>query len=273
MALSVLPSPLRVLFDSPRLLVVDKPAGVPFHEDAARPGVLQLLRATSAGVSTRLYACHRLDTITSGVLVFAKSQRDAGVLGAAFRSGEVHKLYVALSARRPTKKMGAVVGDMAPSRRGAWKLLRAELRPARTHFVSSGVAGTNSRALRGFLLRPVTGRTHQLRVAMKALGAPVLGDGLYASKDDAREEERAYLHAAAIRLPPLAPRERGVSLVCPPTSGCEFTSDAFTHWFAERFPADVCGDEDSTATWFADDALLRTPAPGLNEAWQRVIET
>ena len=271
MAVSLLTPPLRVLFDSPRLLVVDKPAGAPFHEDAERSGVLQLLRATS-GVSDRLYACHRLDTVTSGVLVFAKSQRDAGVLGAAFRSGDVHKLYVALSARRPSKKMGAIVGDMAPSRRGAWKLMRTELRPARTHFVSSGVAG-NSRSLRGFLLRPVTGRTHQLRVAIKALGAPVLGDSLYANTDDAREEDRAYLHAAAIRLPPLAPGERGISLVCPPTSGCEFTSDAFTQWFAERFPADVCGEADSTATWFTEDALLRTPAPGLNDAWRRVIES
>ena len=269
MAVSLLSPPtLRVLFDSPRLLVVDKPAGVPFHEDAERPGVLQLLRATSA-VPSRLYACHRLDAITSGVLVFAKSQRDAGLLGAAWRSGEVHKLYVALSARRPSKKMGAVVGDMAPSRRGAWKLLRTELRPARTQFVSSGVAGTNSRALRGFVLRPLTGRTHQLRVAMKALGAPVLGDGLYANKDDALEEDRAYLHAAAIRLPPLAPGERGVSVVCPPSSGCEFTSDAFADWFAARF----LHDWEESDCWFSDDAQLRTPAPGLSDVWRRVIES
>lgn len=61
-------------------------------------------------------------------------------------------------------------------RRGSWMLSRSTQDPAITRFTSAAVAGCDGRPLRAFLLKPVTGRTHQLRVAMKSLGAPVLGD-------------------------------------------------------------------------------------------------
>ena len=63
------------------------------------------------------------------------------------------------------------------------------------------------------VLRPLTGRTHQLRVACKSLGAPILGDAAYAGKDDARKEDRAYLHAAAVRvaLPAFADAKRNLT--------------------------------------------------------------
>ena len=71
-----------------------------------------------------LHAVHRLDKVTSGALLFAKTPDAAAALAAEFRARRVHKYYVALSARRPSKKMGTVAGDMARTRRGAWKLLR-----------------------------------------------------------------------------------------------------------------------------------------------------
>ncbi len=261
--------PLPVLHESSRVLVVDKPAGVPFHATADSLGVLQLLRASGDAQAHRLWPVHRLDRVTSGVLVFAKTREDAGLLSAAFRHGAVAKFYVALSARRPAKKMGTVAGDMAPSRRGAHKLQRTQERPATTRFVSSGVVG-GARPLRGFVLRPLTGRTHQLRVAMKALGAPVLGDSLYAAAADARPEERAYLHAAAIRLPPLSADDAPVSVVCAPSSGTEFTSEAFAAWFAARFPPSLV--DDTHACWFPDDALLRTPPPSESDEWRSRLD-
>ena len=233
------PLALRLLHETERLLVVDKPPGLPFHEDDGGPGVLQAARAAQAcgawAYGGRLHGVHRLDRVTSGVLVLAKSAHDAGLLGGAFRAGNVRKLYVALSARRPSKKMGVVVGDMARSRRGAWMLLHSRERPATTRFVSSGVVGSRP-GLRGFVLRPLTGRTHQLRVALKSLGAPVLGDALYAAAADAAREERAYLHAAALHVPALAPGEAPLCVVCPPSSGAEFLTPQFQAWFAELFP-------------------------------------
>ena len=210
--------------------------------------------------SGRLFGVHRLDRVTSGVLLLAKSAEDAGLVGAAFRAGAVLKYYVALSARRPSKKMGEVVGDMKPARRGAWMLLRSRERPACTRFVSSGVTGGRP-GLRGFVLRPLTGRTHQLRVALKALGAPVLGDALYADAAEAALEQRAYLHAAALRLPPLAPGEPPLAVVCAPSVGAEFCSPHFRNWFARRFPPGAPPE-----AWCADAPLLAAP-PLPSIAW------
>ena len=107
---------------------------------------------------------------------------------------QMHKYYVALSARKPSKKGGRVVGDMDRSRRGQWKLLRTADNPAITAFVSQAVASgdtSDMASLRAFLLKPHTGRTHQIRVALKALGSPILGDPMYAAaKDTAKEKER-----------------------------------------------------------------------------------
>lgn len=260
--LGALPT-IRILHDCSSLLVVDKPPGLPFHCDASSLGVLQCLRASGAHTS-RLYGVHRLDRVTSGILVFTKSAEDAGLLSAAFRTGAVCKLYVALSARRPSKKEGTVSGDLAAARRGAHKLLRTQTDPARTSFVSSGVVG-GERPLRGFVLRPSTGRTHQLRVALKALGAPVLGDALYADAAEAACEERAYLHAAALRLPPLRVGEQPLSVICPPSCGAEFLTPAFAAWFASRFPPSMQDD----AVWFSGEPLLRSQPPGDSDEWQR----
>lgn len=117
----------------------------------------------------------RLDTISSGALALATSREAAGELVAAFRRRAVAKFYVAISDRKPAKKMGSVVGDMAKGRRGSWLLQRSAANPCVTRFTSAAVPGGRP-GLRAFLLKPETGRTHQLRVALKSLGAPVLGD-------------------------------------------------------------------------------------------------
>jgi tRNA pseudouridine32 synthase/23S rRNA pseudouridine746 synthase len=78
-------------------------------------------------------------------------------------------------------------------------LARTSADPAITRFVSAAVPGRRP-GLRAFLLRPETGRTHQLRVAVKSLGSPVLGDERYGQADRARLEARGYLHCAAMRF-------------------------------------------------------------------------
>ena len=83
---------------------------------------------------------------------------------------------------------------MSKARRGAWKLLRSQQNPAITQFMSYGTqSGT-----RVFLLKPHTGKTHQIRVALKSLGTPLLGDSLYGGETDSID--RAYLHAFGIRF-------------------------------------------------------------------------
>lgn len=318
---------------------------------------------------------------------------------AAFRRKQVAKYYVALSDRKPSKKMGSVVGDMQKGRRGSWMLARTRRNPAVTRFTSAAVVGAMEEeagsagaadpqqhegglqqahmeqeveqeqegvevgqqdgeraqrgeqqqeqqqqaqqqqrrpALRAFLLKPETGRTHQLRVAMKSLGAPVLGDEVgdsaapphhhclrqtclpaclsrcvvarpslgrqlgpallpmpqallqlcawhvspsaldtaclphttsnaclcyppgracpqrYALKQAASQQDRGYLHCAALRF---MLQGRPVQVVCLPQHGRHFLSPDVQQLFTSWFPP---GIETDAGVWFPDSKLLRS---------------
>ena len=112
---------------------------------------------------------------------------------------------------------------MARSRRGTWKLLLSQRNPALTSFVSLAVP-KRRQGLRLYVLRPYSGKTHQLRVAMKSIAAPILGDTLYHTPFAiSRAEERCYLHSFAIRF---RLNQKEVSLIEPPNSGIEFLSES-----------------------------------------------
>ena len=116
-------------------------------------------------------------------------------------------------------------------------------------------------ARRAYLLKPFTGRTHQIRVAMKSLGAPVLGDPMYASAADADLEERAYLHAAAVRLPAgcnaLVDGGTALTVICRPHEGAAFRSEGFARAWNAWFPSegsevgDALDDHTASEPWFA----------------------
>lgn len=232
-------SPIRLIKNTDRYLIVHKDPGIAFHSERVdaeeyaetgepgAPGVLQIIRDMEAAgeipSGPRLYPVHRLDRITSGILIFARGRQNANLLGNEFRHGRVRKIYVALSDRSPKKKQGKVVGDMERGRGGAWILTRDEKNPANTRFFSYGIPGRRP-GLRLFVLQPKTGRTHQLRVAMKSLGSPVLGDGMYSRYDLARNEDRAYLHAIAIRF---QLGDENVEAFSPPAPGLEFAAPEF----------------------------------------------
>ncbi|CAM9871740.1 unnamed protein product [Heterosigma akashiwo] len=145
-----------------------------------------------------VFSVHRLDKVTSGLLVLAKTKDTQTLLQQAFEKKAVQKYYVAMSDKKPQKKIGSVVGDMVKSRRSQWKLTRTKDNPSVTKFVSWKLKTDGTGPLYAFLLKPETGRTHQLRVALKSVAAPILGDPLYgpASKD----ADRCYLHAAGIGI-------------------------------------------------------------------------
>ena len=244
-------SGLTIVHETKGLLFVDKPPGLSFHASGALgdPGILPLLRAGAYSTAERLPSVHRLDRVTSGLLMVAKSAEAAREVGVLLREQRIHKYYVALTARKPSKKMGRVSGDMERSRRGSWKLLRSMDNPAVTDFVSRTAGDDDAPTRRALLLKPRTGRTHQLRVALKALSSPVLGDPLYAAAHAAAEEERAYLHATALRLPAGMPAltddASPIEVICAPTAGAAFNTaafrDAWTFWF---------GDVRGRGVWF-----------------------
>lgn len=192
------PGMIKIIHESDLLLVVHKASGIGFHSEGDNPGVMKLLRSQIP--LEDIYPVHRLDKVTSGLMVFGRGKKVARELGEIIQKGAFEKYYLALSARKPRKKQGMIRGDMSRSRRGSWKLLSTWNNPAVTQFMSRSIENN----LRLFLLRPLTGRTHQLRVAMKSLGSPVLGDPLYGGLKNGGSSveggDRTYLHAFALRF-------------------------------------------------------------------------
>lgn len=184
---------VRIVSEHEDFLLVHKPPECAVTRDREDEGLLARLRR-QAGWAT-LIPVHRLDKVTSGLWLLAKNVDAAAALSALFRQRTVYKCYLALSDRTPRKKQGRIIGDMARSRNGRWKMCLSRNTPAITRFVSRSIAPK----LRLFALFPETGKTHQIRVAMKCLGAPILGDPLYGARaHGSLALDRTYLHAYAL---------------------------------------------------------------------------
>ena len=210
---------LQVVFENAEFILFNKPSGLSFHSEAGEGFVILAEKQTGL----KLYSVHRLDKITSGLILLAKSSETAHRLSQLFEERKVEKYYLAISTRKPKKKQGWVKGDMASARRGSYKLLNTRDNPAVTQFISTALRVHE----RLFLIKPHTGKTHQIRVALKSLGSPICGDERYASVDDAKQEERGYLHAYALRF---SLDEKMYEFVCPPEEG-------------ERFLSEVCREQ------------------------------
>ncbi|MGD9970252.1 MAG: TIGR01621 family pseudouridine synthase [Sulfuricurvum sp.] len=206
-----------ILFEHPSFLVVSKPSGENFHSEEEAGFVVRMSELSKIP----LYSVHRLDKMTSGLLILAKSSEAAAEFTRMFEERNIEKYYLAISTRKPKKKQGWIKGDMAKARRGDYKLLSTLENPAITQFVSASLRPNE----RVFLVKPHTGKTHQIRVALKAIGSPCSGDERYAASDEAKKEDRGYLHAYALRF---TFRDEEFSFVLPPEEGERFTSEAMT---------------------------------------------
>ncbi len=188
-----------IAYEDDHLIVVDKPAGVVVHPARGhRHGTLaQALADRIAGgeEAWRAGIVHRLDRDTSGLLVVAKSDAVHRALKAALAAREMRREYLALVEGRPPARSGTIDAPIGRDRRVRTRMSTStdDPKPAITHFELD-------RALpRATLLRVrlQTGRTHQIRVHMQAIGHPVCGDpdygtpGLYGLR-------RQFLHAARL---------------------------------------------------------------------------
>jgi tRNA pseudouridine32 synthase/23S rRNA pseudouridine746 synthase len=202
-----------IVYDHPSFIIAHKSAGVNFHSEEEAGFVVQV----SQQLDIPLFPVHRLDKMTSGLVILAKTSETAAQFGKMFENREVEKYYLAISMRKPKKKMGWIKGDMTSARRGDYKLLSTMENPAITQFISCALR-THERF---FLIKPHTGKTHQIRVALKSLGSPIAGDERYAQADEARKEERGYLHAYALRF---TLNGEAFTFVSPPDEGERFVS-------------------------------------------------
>ncbi|WP_417222228.1 TIGR01621 family pseudouridine synthase [Amphritea sp.] len=184
-------SNFSLIAQTPDYIIINKAPGISVHRDQAEAGLLQQIStALNCGP---LYLVHRLDKMTSGLLILARHGEAASYLSRQFQAKTVEKYYIALSDQKPRKKQGLIKGDMERARRGSWKLTTTQNNPAITRFFSC----SPQPGMRLFLLRPLTGKTHQLRVALKSIGAAILGDQRYHSVSDS-PVDRGYLHAWSI---------------------------------------------------------------------------
>jgi 23S rRNA pseudouridine1911/1915/1917 synthase len=190
--------PFRIAYEDEHLLVVDKSAGVVVHPAKGhREDTLSQLLAGVAGGGDpqRAGIVHRLDRDTSGLLVVARSELAHSRLQRALSRREIEREYLALVQGRPPARSGTIDAPVGRDARVRTRMSvgGAHAREARTHFELDRALATTS-LLR---LKLETGRTHQIRVHLQAIGHPVLGDPEYGS-GETLGLRRQFLHATRL---------------------------------------------------------------------------
>jgi 23S rRNA pseudouridine1911/1915/1917 synthase len=189
---------LRIAYQDDDLLVVDKPAGVVVHPSAGHDtgtlvhGVLE--HGAAGGEEERPGIVHRLDRDTSGLLVVARSPEAHDRLKQLVRKHALEREYLVLVRGRPRSRSGRIEAPIGRDRRDPTRQSLDTDRPreAVTHFELVELIGEYA-LLR---VRLETGRTHQIRVHLAAIGLPVVGDAVYGSPDPALG--RQFLHATRL---------------------------------------------------------------------------
>jgi tRNA pseudouridine32 synthase/23S rRNA pseudouridine746 synthase len=198
---------LQVLHADDTLLVLDKPAGL-LAVPGRGPDKQDCLSSRAQARWPDALVVHRLDMSTSGLVVMARGLDAQRALSRAFAERQVHKRYTAVVAgalHSPCSGSTWNVIDLPitvdwPNRPRS--IVSAELgKPSVTHWrLHPHFPGTRTDITTRLELEPVTGRTHQLRVHLQAIGHPILGDALYASPEQQAMADRLLLHADTLAL-------------------------------------------------------------------------
>ncbi|MFT5276762.1 MAG: tRNA pseudouridine32 synthase/23S rRNA pseudouridine746 synthase [Glaciecola sp.] len=235
-----------IVLNTADFMVLNKPSGMPMHDSSS--AIIPFAQA--AFNYPKLWLVHRLDTGTSGCIILAKTKIAAAELSAQFANKKIQKYYLALIDRKPKKKQGLILGNMQKARNGDWKLSTKTDNPAITQFFSYALmpktrqmealslpASSNVPALqktsqqqaskRLCVVKPTSGKTHQIRVALKSLGSPIIGDERYKGTSS----DRLYLHSYAIQFDF---QGKAFNATCLPQSGEFFTNKDLEYWLEEN---------------------------------------
>ena len=204
--------PVTVIFQDFDLMVVDKPAGLTVHPAPGHPtgtlvNALLAIAPDLKGISGTLRPgiVHRLDKDTSGLIIIAKNDRAMRALQRQLKDREVHKTYLALVHGVPKPPQGVIEAPVGRHPKNRKKMaVVAGGRESQTRYrVREEIAGGRYALLE---VEPVTGRTHQIRVHMAALGHPIVADAVYGKRSEVLG--RQFLHAWKLAFAmPLGGRE------------------------------------------------------------------
>lgn len=191
-------TPFSIAYEDEHLLIVDKGPGLVVHPARGHreETLAQLLGDSAAGGDPeRAGIVHRLDRDTSGLLIVSRSEEAHRLLQAALSDRQIEREYLALVQGRPPARSGTIDAPIGRDPRVRTRMAVGGLHPreARTHF-------TLDRALKSsslLRLRLETGRTHQIRVHLQAIGHPVCGDPEYGAAG-LFGLERQFLHATRL---------------------------------------------------------------------------
>lgn len=190
------PPEIPTLFEDADIKLVNKPAGVHVNETETRAAPSLI-----ASLGSGLQLVHRLDRDTSGLLLLAKNPQAARALSERFASRRVHKIYYA-AVTRPVEAQRVAAPIGKDHRRPRARAIRPGGKPAQTE-----LEPLSQRSGLGLVrAEPRTGRTHQIRLHLAHVGAPIFGDLLYGGVAATRVDgeilraERVMLHAAALRI-------------------------------------------------------------------------
>ncbi len=184
----------NIIFQNEDFIVINKLKAISFHSENG-PGLFHVIQSKFENI--KLYPVHRIDKVTTGLMIIAKNSEAAAEFGKIFETRLIEKTYMAFSDCRGRLSEGTISGDMKKARRGMYVLRKTQVNPAITEFKSIQI----EKKLFLFLIRIHTGKTHQIRVALKSIGSPILGDPLYYPKNKMQNEHKiTYLHSFSIKF-------------------------------------------------------------------------
>ena len=187
---------MEILFEDGQIAVIVKPAGMASQLTPRGNDCVTALRAHTGG---EIFAVHRLDTPTTGVMVYAKTKKAAAFLSKEMAEGRFQKEYLALVHGRPEDPSGDMEDWLFKDARNKTYVVTRERKGVKKAILSYETLQTRADETFGLLslvrIRLQTGRTHQIRVQFASRKMPVLGDGKYGAKDNA-----PFLGLACCRL-------------------------------------------------------------------------
>ena len=181
-----------VIYKNNQLIALAKPPGIPVQEDKTEDKCL--LQIAEIYTKSKLNIVHRIDRPASGVVIFAKNKKAVGILGDQFRERKVSKTYLAVVKNKPEKDSGVLRHYLKKNSRTKKSEIYEEEKPgSKLAELKYRILGSSDNY---HLLEvvPLTGRFHQIRAQLAAIGSPIKGDVKYGARRSNRDRS-IHLHA------------------------------------------------------------------------------